>query len=60
MPELILNDANPERIARLARDLLPDGPIRQAQLDAFAELRGSLMPDDCIQQSARRIVALGA
>lgn len=59
MPELILNDANPERIAQLAEELLPDGHVRQAQLDAFDQLRSSLMPGDCIQKSAERIFALG-
>ncbi len=58
VPELIHTGATPESIREHVVALLADGPERRAQLDAFAELAGTLGPDDALDRSAQAIFEL--
>ena len=51
--EFVGYDALPENVRPNLEGLLEDGPVRQAQLDGFAELAAELGPDDAITQTAR-------
>lgn len=58
VPELIQEAATPEAISTGIADLLADGPYRQAQLDAFAEIQAILGSDQAITETAKLALSL--
>ncbi len=58
VPELIDVQATPQAIRRHLSALLADGPERQAQLDAFAELDAMLGAPSCLPQTAQLLLEL--
>ncbi|MFQ3586654.1 MAG: hypothetical protein SNJ74_10695 [Fimbriimonadaceae bacterium] len=58
VPERLQHDAVPDKIEPDLRRLLADGPERQAQLDAFDELRSMLGGADAIDQTARLALSM--
>lgn len=53
VPELIQWDATPERVAAEVRRIWLEGPEREAQLAAFAEIDAELGPGDAIKRTAQ-------
>jgi lipid-A-disaccharide synthase len=44
VPELVQDDLKGEAVAAHLEQLIPDGPVRERQFKAFAELRQKLHP----------------
>ncbi|MHB8635704.1 MAG: lipid-A-disaccharide synthase [Fimbriimonadaceae bacterium] len=54
--ELVGIDAHAHKVRPSLAALVPDGPVRQRQLDGFDELDAQLGPDDAITQTARLVL----
>ena len=59
VPELIQQDATPERLLGELESLLEDGPKRAAQLEAFEEIDAMLGPDNAITKTAELALRMG-
>jgi lipid-A-disaccharide synthase len=59
-PELLQDDATPERLAAALLPLLQDGAARQRALDGLARVRRALAPQQPARTAAERVVDLAA
>lgn len=58
VPELLQDQASEDGIAGHLEALLRDGSERDAQIEAYSEVRGLLEPAGCIRETARLCLAL--
>jgi lipid-A-disaccharide synthase len=58
VPELVQNDFTAEKVSTALQELIADGPAREQQLAAFAELRQKLHPAGACTAAARAADAI--
>ena len=58
VPEFVQGAVQPERVAEALATILPDGPAREKQRDAFLELRRALGTPGCGERVARMAIEI--